>query len=517
MGNFPYNCSDCRNYKEKEFLIVDDKRHTTHLSQRNLPDNQSVVISPKWKNSEPALTPARLDTVNTNMNINLNFNVNMNMSPNLSLLNLPNGEFEEEKGNQNLPKNSNDSDFDNLHELGDEKKRNSTPFAMSPIRSRKVSNLTNLNTSKPPLEIINELIGEFSKDSMIMTSKKVLELEQAECSGKREIDRQNTFKSRLDKKSTLKSNLSKEEKQEKSIIHMSEDNLPTVLSKIIQPSMNDNANESKPSSMHASFNNLNKIGEHYMYNNDEERTLEKKLSQIEIEENLNNIFSAKNEDKEKIIQEVIEKEYVEPSDDKFKTPTKEKNKNSNSKSKSKKNSTKKITTQNISKYANDPWRSLKIFTIISENKLLNSNDFEILMQGEIFKYSHPSKKIKSAQLFSSKFCVLTKSDFIIHRTKESFLRMQNPIMTIPLHDILSANLIKYVFPHAKGKEKYFKNFYLELKSKESQNQELFSIGDSRISKINTSWSKMASQSDKSKKIIFKLFLFLINKLKNLIY
>jgi hypothetical protein len=508
MGNFPFQCSDCTNYKEKEFLIVDDKRPTSHLSQRNLPDNNSIQPSPKWKNSEAALTPARLDTVNTNMNINLNFNVNMNMSPNLSLIKLPNGEFEDQQKSRINSNSNNDSDFDNLHELGDEKKRNSSPFAMSPIRSRKVSNFTNLNTSKPPLEIINELIGEFSKDSMIMTSKKVLELEQAECSGKREIDRQNTFKSKMEKKSTLKSNISKEDKSIMHMSHISEDNLPTVLSKIIQPSLNENisVNESKggDSSMQSSFNNLNKIGDNYMNENyqyeNEEKKLEKKLSQIEIEENLDKIFSDKNFEKIKENNNDIN-DNIEPCDYKFQTPTKQNNKIPQISEKSPPNTNskitpKKITTHNISKYANDAWRTLKIFTIISESKLLNSNDFEILMQGEIFKYSHPSKKIKSAQLFSSKFCVITKSDFIIHKTKQSFLRMQNPIMTIPLHDIISANMIKYIFPHAKGKDKNFKNFYLELKGKESL--ELFSIGESRSSKINTSWSKVASQSDQSK-------------------
>jgi hypothetical protein len=152
-------------------------------------------------------------------------------------------------------------------------------------------------------------------------------------------------------------------------------------------------------------------------------------------------------------------------------------------------------TPNLSKFADDTWRSMKIFTIISESKLLNSNDFEILMQGELFKYTHPQGKIKSAQLYSSKFSVITKSDLIIHRSKESFLRLQNPVQIIPLIDITSSNKIKISLGNLKGKDKNYVNFFIEMK--EEKTAELHLQIDSRNSKFNSSLSKVASQSDNS--------------------
>jgi hypothetical protein len=54
MGNFRFKCSDCTNYKEKEFLIVDDKRPTSQISQRN---SQIIIQSNPLQNGRTAKLP----------------------------------------------------------------------------------------------------------------------------------------------------------------------------------------------------------------------------------------------------------------------------------------------------------------------------------------------------------------------------------------------------------------------------------------------------------------------------
>jgi hypothetical protein len=86
-----------------------------------------------------------------------------------------------------------------------------------------------------------------------------------------------------------------------------------------------------------------------------------------------------------------------------------------------------------------------ISNIISEQKLLNCSDGiilltihfieEIIFQSELKKLINYSIKVYSTQMYSSRFCVITKNEFRYYKSKEQLLTMQKPLMTIPFFQI----------------------------------------------------------------------------------
>ena len=80
-------------------------------------------------------------------------------------------------------------------------------------------------------------------------------------------------------------------------------------------------------------------------------------------------------------------------------------------------------------------------------------------------------------LYSSRICVITKSEFKYYKSKESYLRMQKPLRSIPISSIIEVD-----FVNANKKRKNLDHFYIKL---EEENQGNISKASERtdISKI----------------------------------
>ncbi len=86
---------------------------------------------------------------------------------------------------------------------------------------------------------------------------------------------------------------------------------------------------------------------------------------------------------------------------------------------------------------NDAWRSIIISNIIPENKLLSSNNEEILYQGFLDKFHHASR----GNNLQTKFCVCLRTEFLCFKSKETFLTMQNPSHKINFTSVVSCKRI----------------------------------------------------------------------------
>ena len=48
----------------------------------------------------------------------------------------------------------------------------------------------------------------------------------------------------------------------------------------------------------------------------------------------------------------------------------------------------------------------------------------------------------SSQLYSTRYCVFSKSEFKLYKSKEQFLMMSKPLNIIPLINVIEANIVK---------------------------------------------------------------------------
>ena len=71
------------------------------------------------------------------------------------------------------------------------------------------------------------------------------------------------------------------------------------------------------------------------------------------------------------------------------------------------------------------------------------------------------KKNQTSQMYSSRFCVLFKSEFRYYKSRESFLTLQKALLTIPLFQIIEANAVK---GYNKTNPKKTDHFYIKLTS-----------------------------------------------------
>jgi hypothetical protein len=143
----------------------------------------------------------------------------------------------------------------------------------------------------------------------------------------------------------------------------------------------------------------------------------------------------------------------------------------------------------------DQWRNILITSIIPENKLLTSEGDEILFQGNLSKFTHQSSK--AANSYSSKFCVLTRSEFKIFRSKEVFLLLEKPLAKYPLFNISATNRINNIQSmNKKEQQKKYFHFFIELITM-GNNQLLDNTGkanfDTSLSKIGNSQGDINSK------------------------
>ena len=109
------------------------------------------------------------------------------------------------------------------------------------------------------------------------------------------------------------------------------------------------------------------------------------------------------------------------------------------------------------------WKELKIEDLVNKDRLETENPFIMIFKGELMKYSF-SNDPKLFINYSQRLCILTKSEFILFHSKESFLRLQKPTMKIELKDIIDYGRIDPRKEKFKTKKEFF-YFFMKLVDK----------------------------------------------------
>lgn len=88
-----------------------------------------------------------------------------------------------------------------------------------------------------------------------------------------------------------------------------------------------------------------------------------------------------------------------------------------------------------------------ISKLITPNKLLKMSNDDIILHGELFKLSTEVNKSYDVRCYAytTKFLVLTKSEFKYYNSKTDFLKMLKPKLIIPLKDVLEVNYLSENF------------------------------------------------------------------------
>jgi len=108
-------------------------------------------------------------------------------------------------------------------------------------------------------------------------------------------------------------------------------------------------------------------------------------------------------------------------------------------------------------------KEVDIFSLIPEQRFKEAKAEDILIQGELFKYTPP--QIHFAHAYVAKYCVLTKTEFRYYKSKETFFRLGNPLMKLPIFSITYCDIFDpknlNLSQHDKKKEMY--TFSINLK------------------------------------------------------
>jgi hypothetical protein len=87
----------------------------------------------------------------------------------------------------------------------------------------------------------------------------------------------------------------------------------------------------------------------------------------------------------------------------------------------------------------DKLHLLAIASIIPEQKLMSTNDDEVMFQSTIKRLLNQKITNHMSQTFCDRFAICTKNMLKLYKSKEQFLKMNKPINIIPLANIKSAN------------------------------------------------------------------------------
>jgi hypothetical protein len=84
------------------------------------------------------------------------------------------------------------------------------------------------------------------------------------------------------------------------------------------------------------------------------------------------------------------------------------------------------------------------------------------------KYSKTAIRDSTVQTYCDRFCYITKNQFTIYKSKESFLMLQKSVETISLNSIKKVrgvqlyNTITHPFSNERYKKTVFYYFYIEV-------------------------------------------------------
>ena len=101
------------------------------------------------------------------------------------------------------------------------------------------------------------------------------------------------------------------------------------------------------------------------------------------------------------------------------------------------------------------WKNIDILSIIPESKL-QSNDMNIIVN-----YGYLNKFLLSTSSNVEKYCLLSKSNFCMYKSKETVLRKQKPFLMMSLKDIEKCDIVYMDFLNKKNLEDFY--FFYILK------------------------------------------------------
>jgi hypothetical protein len=84
-------------------------------------------------------------------------------------------------------------------------------------------------------------------------------------------------------------------------------------------------------------------------------------------------------------------------------------------------------------------------------------------------------------LYSSRLCVITKSEFKYYKSKESYLRMQKPLRSIPINSIIEVDFVK-----ANKKGKTLDHFYIKIEDNTNNLSKMSEKIDICLDRLDTS-------------------------------
>lgn len=87
----------------------------------------------------------------------------------------------------------------------------------------------------------------------------------------------------------------------------------------------------------------------------------------------------------------------------------------------------------------------------------------------------------ATQQYSSKFCVLTKTEFLYFKSKEQFLNLLKPLLALELFKITE---IDKFFPETNSKQKKLFHFYIKLIYYVSDNKNNYNDESSKLLFLN---------------------------------
>ena len=142
---------------------------------------------------------------------------------------------------------------------------------------------------------------------------------------------------------------------------------------------------------------------------------------------------------------------------------------------------------------------LGISAIIPSYKLESSSQTDVFYQGELLKYSK-NADYKYAHMLTYRYLIISRSELRIYRSKEIYLRMKSPLLTISIKNIIKVERTE-IIELMNNKKKDYYSFYIEFFSTTNGNTNFINVCpsfESSLSKIeNESNQKNISKSIES--------------------
>ena len=132
---------------------------------------------------------------------------------------------------------------------------------------------------------------------------------------------------------------------------------------------------------------------------------------------------------------------------------------------------------------------LVISAFIPSYKLDSSSQTDVFYQGELLKYSK-NADYKYAHMLTYRYLIISRSELRIYRSKEIFLRMKSPLLTISIKNIIKVERTE-IIELMNNKKKDYYSFYIEYFSATNGNTNFINVCPS----FESSLSKIENESN----------------------